>query len=99
MQDFTFKSEIEMDAEAVAKEFTAENKPRVQKLREALARLEPYDHEAIGATIGSGGERVRCEDGSPGASDARGVLGETGGSELVSFDGDHREADRAEAAG
>jgi glutamyl-tRNA synthetase len=48
---FYFKPEVEMDSEAVAKEFTAENKPRVQKLREALAKLEPYEHDSIGTTL------------------------------------------------
>jgi len=50
---FYFTDQIEYDAEAVQKEFTPDNKQRLLKLREALARLEPFDHDAIGATIAS----------------------------------------------
>ena len=39
------------DAAAVAKEFVPENKPRLLKLREALEKLEPFDHEVVGATL------------------------------------------------
>jgi glutamyl-tRNA synthetase len=48
---FYFTDQIEYDAEAVQKEFTAENKARLMKLREALVKLEPFDHDAVGATI------------------------------------------------
>lgn len=48
---FYFKDEIQYDAEAAQKDFTPENKPRVTKLREALARLEPFDPDPIGATL------------------------------------------------
>jgi len=48
---FYFKDEIEFDPEAAQKDFTAENKPRVVKLREALARLEPFEADPIGATL------------------------------------------------
>jgi glutamyl-tRNA synthetase len=48
---FYFKDEVEYDAEAATKDFTAENKPRLAKLREALARLEPFDADPIGATL------------------------------------------------
>jgi glutamyl-tRNA synthetase len=48
---FYFKDEVEYDAEAVQKEFTPENKPRVAKLREALVALHPFEHDPIGACI------------------------------------------------
>lgn len=48
---FYFKDEIEYDPEAAQKDFTPENKPRVAKLREALARLEPFEPDPIGATL------------------------------------------------
>jgi glutamyl-tRNA synthetase len=48
---FYFTDEISYDAGAVAKEFIPENKPRVARLREALAKLEPFDHEHVGATL------------------------------------------------
>lgn len=49
---FYFREEIEYDPEAARKDFTAENKPRVAKLREALKALEPFDHDNIGRTLG-----------------------------------------------
>jgi len=50
---FYFKDQIEYDPEAARRDFVPENKPRVAKLREALAKLEPFEHEAIGATFAS----------------------------------------------
>ena len=48
---FYFKEEVTWSAEDAQREFTPENKSRLQKLREALAALEPFDHEQIGATL------------------------------------------------
>ena len=48
---FYFKEDIAYDPEAAQKDFTAENKPRVAKLREALAALEPFEADPIGATL------------------------------------------------
>ena len=48
---FYFKEEIEYDPSAAQKDFTAENKPRLAKLREALARLEPFEADLIGNTL------------------------------------------------
>jgi glutamyl-tRNA synthetase len=50
---FYFKDEIEYDAAAAQKDFTPENKPRLAKLREALAKLEPFEPDPIGATLKS----------------------------------------------
>jgi glutamyl-tRNA synthetase len=50
---FYFRDEIQYDTEAVARDFTAENKPRLARLREALAKLEPFDPDPIGATLKS----------------------------------------------
>jgi glutamyl-tRNA synthetase len=50
---FYFQEDVSYDPEAAQREFTPENKPRLAKLREALARLEPFEHEAIGATLGA----------------------------------------------
>jgi glutamyl-tRNA synthetase len=49
---FYFANEVAYDAEAAQREFTEENKVRLARLREALAKLEPFDHEAVGATLG-----------------------------------------------
>ena len=48
---FYFKEEIEYDPATVEKDFTAENKPRLAKLREALAKLEPFEADPIGVTL------------------------------------------------
>ena len=48
---FYFKEQIEYDPEAAQRQFTPENKPRLATLREALAKLEPFDHDHIGATV------------------------------------------------
>ena len=48
---FYFKDDIDYDPEAVAKDFTAENKPRVQRLRDAFAKLEPFEPDPIGNTL------------------------------------------------
>jgi glutamyl-tRNA synthetase len=48
---FYFKEEIAYDPEAARKDLTAENKPRVARLREALAKLEPFEADPIGATL------------------------------------------------
>lgn len=50
---FYFKDEIQYDPELARRDFTLENKPRLTLLREALAKLEPFDHEKIGATFAS----------------------------------------------
>jgi glutamyl-tRNA synthetase len=50
---FYFKDELQYDPEAAKRDFIPENKPRISKLREELAKLQPFEHEAIGATLGS----------------------------------------------
>jgi glutamyl-tRNA synthetase len=50
---FYFKDEIEYDPVAAQKDFTPENKPRLAKLREALAKLEPFEADPIGNTLKS----------------------------------------------
>jgi glutamyl-tRNA synthetase len=48
---FYFKDEIQYDADAARKDFTAENRPRIARLREALAKLEPFKADPIGETL------------------------------------------------
>jgi glutamyl-tRNA synthetase len=50
---FYFTDQIDYDPEAAQRDFTLENRPRLVRLREALAKLEPFEHEPIGATLGS----------------------------------------------
>jgi glutamyl-tRNA synthetase len=48
---FYFKEEVQYDPEAAQRDFTPENRPRLAKLREALAKLEPFQADAIGDTL------------------------------------------------
>jgi glutamyl-tRNA synthetase len=48
---FYFKDEIHYDPEAARRHFTPENKPRLARLREALAALDSFAHESIGAAF------------------------------------------------
>ena len=48
---FYFKEEIEYDPAAAEKDFTPENKPRLARLREALAKLEQFEADPIGNTL------------------------------------------------
>jgi glutamyl-tRNA synthetase len=48
---FYFKEEIEYDPVAAQKDFTPENKPRLAKLRDALAKIEPFEADPIGNTL------------------------------------------------
>ena len=48
---FYFTEEIKYDPQAAEKDFTPENKPRLARLREALAKLEPFEPDAIGNTL------------------------------------------------
>ena len=48
---FYFKDEIEYDPVAAQKDFTPENKLRLAKLRDALARIEPFEADPIVNTL------------------------------------------------
>ena len=48
---FYFTDEIQYDPEAAARELVPENKSRLLKLREALAKLEPFEADAIGNAL------------------------------------------------
>ena len=48
---FYFTDDIQYDPEAVQRDFVPENKPRLAKLRAALEKLEPFEHENVGATL------------------------------------------------
>src|SRR5207247_4033211 len=60
---FYLKDNVEYDAEAAKREFSAENKPRLQKLREALAILEPFNHDTIGATLAATAKELGIKTG------------------------------------
>ncbi len=48
---FYFREQVDYDAATAQRDFTPENKPRLAKLREALAQLEPFDADPIGNTL------------------------------------------------
>jgi glutamyl/glutaminyl-tRNA synthetase len=48
---FYFNEELTYNPEAAQKEFTPENEPRLARLREALAKLEPFEPDPIGNTV------------------------------------------------
>ena len=48
---FYFKDDIAYDPVAAERDFVPENKPRLGRLREALAALEPFESDPIGATF------------------------------------------------
>jgi glutamyl-tRNA synthetase len=48
---FYFKDEIEYNADAAAKDFVPENKPRLEKLRDALAKLPTFDAASVESTL------------------------------------------------
>lgn len=48
---FYFTEELTYDAEAAQKEFTPENRPRLQRLREAFAALDNFDAATLEATL------------------------------------------------
>jgi glutamyl-tRNA synthetase len=50
---FYFKEEITLDAETASKEFTAETKPRLERLRDVLGCLEPLTADAVGVALKS----------------------------------------------
>ncbi len=60
---FYFKDDVEYDPEAARREFTAENRPRLGKLREALARLEPFEPDPIGSTLKSVAQELGVKTG------------------------------------
>jgi glutamyl-tRNA synthetase len=60
---FYFRAEVAYDPEAARLEFTAENKPRVARLREALAQLEPFAPDPIGATLKAAAQELGVKPG------------------------------------
>jgi glutamyl-tRNA synthetase len=48
---FYFTDELQYNPEAAQRDFSPENKPRLERLREALAKLEPFEADPIGLTL------------------------------------------------
>src|SRR5262249_31098941 len=48
---FYFRDDVNYDQEAVKRDFVPENKPRLQKLREVFATLNPFEPDPIGAAL------------------------------------------------
>jgi glutamyl-tRNA synthetase len=60
---FYFTDEITYAPDAAQRDFVPENKPRMLKLREALAALEPFEPDAIGATFASTAKELGVKTG------------------------------------
>jgi len=60
---FYFTDDIRYDAEAAQKDFTPENKPRLQRLRDALSKLDSFQNEAIGATLTATAKELGVKNG------------------------------------
>jgi glutamyl-tRNA synthetase len=60
---FYFRQELAYDPEAAQRDFTPENKPRMVRLREALAQLEPFDADPIGAAFKSTAQELGVKTG------------------------------------
>ena len=55
---FYFRDDVEYNAEGAKKDFVPENKPRLQKLREAFAALQPFDAAAVEAALKATAKRI-----------------------------------------
>ncbi len=60
---FYFKDELTYDPEAAQRDFTEENKPRLARLRQTLAALEPFEPDPIGASIKSTAQELGVKTG------------------------------------
>jgi len=60
---FYFREEINYDPEAAQRDFIPENKPRLAQLREALAKLEPFEADPIGLTFKSVAQELGVKTG------------------------------------
>lgn len=50
---FYFTDEIQYDPEAVTRDFVPENQPKLARLRQALAELQPFEADPIGVSLKS----------------------------------------------
>src|SRR5579862_7198529 len=60
---FYFKDEITCDPEAAQRDFVPENKPRLARLREALAALEPFEADPIGTSFKTAAQELGVKTG------------------------------------
>jgi glutamyl-tRNA synthetase len=60
---FYFKDQIDIDPEAAKKDFVPENKARVNRLRELLSGLEPFQADPIGTTFKSAAQELGVKTG------------------------------------
>jgi glutamyl-tRNA synthetase len=58
---FYFQDEIELDPATVKTDFPAENKPHLEKLREALSKLDDFSADKLGQTL----KAVAAQTGTP----------------------------------
>jgi glutamyl-tRNA synthetase len=60
---FYFREEIQYDPEVVRRDLIPENRPRLDRLRAALAGLEPFDADPIGTTLKSVAQELGIKTG------------------------------------
>ncbi|HEY5909053.1 MAG TPA: glutamate--tRNA ligase, partial [Verrucomicrobiae bacterium] len=60
---FYFKDEVVYDPEAAKKDFIPENKPRLLKLREVFAQLEPFEPDPIGNALKTAAQELGVKAG------------------------------------
>jgi glutamyl-tRNA synthetase len=60
---FYFNPEVVYDEALAQKEFTAENKPRLSRLREAFAALEPFNADTIAAALAATAKELGVKNG------------------------------------
>jgi glutamyl-tRNA synthetase len=60
---FYFTDNLPVQAEAMAQHFTAENRPRVARLREVLAALDPFEADPIGEAFKTAAKELGVKTG------------------------------------
>lgn len=60
---FYFREEVNCDEEAAKRDFVPENKPKLARLRDALASLEPFEADAIGLAFKSVAQELGVKTG------------------------------------
>ena len=90
---FYFRDEITYDPEAAKKSFVPENKPRVEKLRDAFAKLTTFDAATIEAALKATAAELGVKVGVLVHPDAPRCHRQSQRPEPVSFAGSDREGE------
>jgi glutamyl-tRNA synthetase len=60
---FYFTDDIQYDEESAQRDFTPENRPRLMKLRDELAKLDPFEADPIGNTLKTAAQELGIKPG------------------------------------